>query len=253
MMNANIRDLQAQVDNLYSTINTLQDAQESMGLSHHRHGSYQRQTRHAPSSPRTPYQSSVSSSQVREKHPRFQGPTSTAFNFDVANSSLQNMGITDVKIPDEVGITADGSLYSSYPPRRSVPGSLIAPPSNDPLWKVGKDETNRLCQVYEEEVGIMFPMVDMGKMISKANLLYSFESAPQLGFPNQLSSMESSDTDDANILKMILATSLTLEGSGESELGRRLFESVRDACEMRLWDPVDIKGLILLVIVVYFV
>jgi hypothetical protein len=84
------------------------------------------------------------------------------------------MGITDVKIPDEVGLTDDGSLHNSYPQRRPVPGSLVAPPSNDPLWKVGKDEANRLCQVYEEEVGIMFPMIDMEKMISKANLLYSF-------------------------------------------------------------------------------
>jgi hypothetical protein len=161
------------------------------------------------------------------------------------------MGITDAKIPDEVGITADGSIYKSSPQRRSLPGSLIAPPSNDPLWKVSNDEAIRLCQVYEEEVGIMLPMFDMERMISKANLLYSFEATLQSSFTKQISSMESLDTDDVSILKMILATSLTLEGSGESELGGTLFESVREACELRLWEPIEIKGLILLVIVVW--
>lgn len=161
------------------------------------------------------------------------------------------MGITDAKIPDEVGLTADGSIYKSSPQRLSLPGSLIAPPSNDPLWKVGNDEAVRLCQVFEEEVGIMSPMFDMEKVISKANLLYSFEATLQTSFTNQLSSLESLDTDDVNILKMVLATSLTLEGSGESELGGTLFESVREACELRLWEPIEIKGLILLVIVVW--
>ena len=192
------------------------------------------------------------SSQLREKHLRFQGPTSTAFNFDVANSSLQNMGITDVRTPDEVGVTADGSLHQSSTQRRLATGFLIAPPADDPLWRVGKDEAIRLCQVYEEEVGIMFPMLDLDKIISKVNLLYSFETSPPPDLANHVSSSTSVDTDDVNILKMILATSLTLEGSGESALGKTLFESARGACEMRLWDPVDINGLILLVIVVSF-
>lgn len=162
------------------------------------------------------------------------------------------MGITEVEIPDDVGVTADGSLCKSSARRRPVPGTLIVPPSDDPLWKVGKNEAIRLCQVYEEEVGIMFPMLDMEKMIRKVNLLYSFESAPQTDHANHASSLVSIDTDDTNILKMMLATSLTLEGSGISVLGEMYFDSVRGACEMRLWDSVDIKGLVLLVIVVYF-
>lgn len=252
IMNSNIRSLQEQVDNLYSTINTLRNTPATIGISYHRHGSHPPQPHLAQSSPRTVYQGSMPSSQLREKHLRFQGPTSTAFNFDVANSSLQNMGITDVKIPDDLGVTADGSLYKSSVQHRPGPGTVMVPPSDDPLWKVRKDEAIRLCQVYEEEIGIMFPMLDMEHMILKANLLYSFESTPQPDLANHLSSLVSLDTDDTNILKMILATSLTLEGSGESELGKMLFESTRGACEMRLWDPVDIKGLILLVIVVWF-
>lgn len=190
------------------------------------------------------------SSQSRDKRLRFQGPTSTAFNINVAHSSLQNMGITDVKISDDLGVTADGSLYKSSVQRRSLPGTVLVPPPDDPLWKVGNDEAIRLCQVYEEEIGMMLPMLDMEKMIIKANLLYSLETASQPDLANHLSSIVSLDCDDMNILKIIIATSLMLEGSGESELGKMIFESIRGACEIRLWDPINIKGLILLVIAV---
>ena len=250
-MNANIRSLDKLVGELCSIINMPRNIQDTTVLSDDRHGSYPRQPYLAQSSPKALDQRWTPSSKLREKHRRFQGPTSTAFNFHVANSSLKNMGITEVKILDDVGVTADGSLYKSSVQRRPVPGTLIVPPADDPLWKVGKDEAIRLCQVYEEEVGIMFPMLDMEKMIHKVDLLYSFDSAPQTDHANQISTFISVDTDDINILKMMLATSLMLEGSGESELGRIYFESARGACEMRLWDSIDIKGLVLLVIVVY--
>lgn len=249
-MSANIRSLQEQVDDLYATINTLRNTQATMGMSYHRNGSHPPQPYLAQSSPRTVYQASTPSAQLREKHLRFQGPTSTAFNFNVAHSSLQNMGITDVKISDDLGVSADGSLYKSSVQRRSLPATVIVPPSDDPLWKLGKDEAVRLCQVYEEEIGITVPMLDLEKIIMKTNLLYSLQTTPQSDLANQLSSLVSLDTDDINILQMILATSLTLEGSGESELGKMLFESVRGACEIRLWDAINIKGLILLVIAV---
>ena len=249
-MSTNIRSLQEQVDNLYSTINMLRNTQATVGMSYHRNGSHPPQPYLAQSSPKTVYQGSMPSSQSREKHLRFQGPTSTAFNFNVAHSSLQNMGITGAKISDDLGVTADGSLYKSSVQRRSLPGTVMVPPSDDPLWRVGKDEAIRLCQVYEEEIGLMLPMLDLEKIIKKTNLLYSLDSTSQPDLANHLSSIVSLDADDMNILKMILATSLTLEGSGESELGKMLFESIRGACEIRLWDPIDIKGLILLVIAV---
>lgn len=247
-MNANIRSLQEQVDNLYSTINALRNTQASIGVSYHRNGSHPPQPYLAQPSPSTIYQASTPSAQSREKYLRFQGPTSTAFNFNVAHSSLQNMGITDVKISDDLGVSADGSIYKSSVQRRSIPGTVIVPPSDDPLWKLEKDEAVRLCQVYEEEIGITVPMLELEQIIMKANLLYSLQSTSQPDLANQLSSIVSLDSDDINILKMILATSLTLEGSGESELGKMLFESIRGACEIRLWDPINIKGLILLVI-----
>ena len=96
-MNATIQSLQEQVDNLYSNLSALRTSQETNGLLQQQGPPYPRlpSLTHSPTS-QPPYQSSIS---PRGKHPRFQGPTSSAFNFDVANSSLQTMGITDVDIP----------------------------------------------------------------------------------------------------------------------------------------------------------
>lgn len=53
------------------------------------------------------------------------------------------------------------------------------------------------------------------------------------------------------ILKMVLAISTVVEGSGQSEIGYRLFESVRDAADRTLHNEViEIKSLPFLVLVV---
>lgn len=251
-MNANIQSLQEQVETLYSTMNALRNTPESNGLSEHRQESYPRQLSLGRPTSQPSYQNSMSPSQARGKHPRFQGPTSTAFNFDVANSSLQTMGITDGDPPDEGTLNYDENPLNSPSQHRPAVASMIAPPPpNDPIWKVGKDEAIRLCRVYEEEVGITSPMFDIEKMISKAIALFKYsEPATRNGFMNRSASVDSPDADETNILKIMLATTLTVEGSGQSELGRMLFDSVRETSESKLWEPAESKGLIILVIIV---
>lgn len=251
-MNANIQSLQEQVDSLYTNLSALRNAQEGNGLLHHGHGSYHRQPLLAQSAPQAPFRNSSSPTQPRGKHLRFQGPTSSAFNFDVANSSLQTMGITEADVPDESGINYDETPFNSPRQRQPAVVSLLTLPSKDPIWKLGKEEATRLCRVYEEELGNMFPMFDVERMIEKIDLLFTFaESAKRNSLINHnLPGLDDIDADDLNILKIVLATTLTIEGSGESELGSMLFDSIREASQSTLWEPVEIKGLILLVIVV---
>ena len=55
------------------------------------------------------------------------------------------------------------------------------------------------------------------------------------------------------VLKMVLAISMILEGNGQSEMGYRLFESVREKADRALHsEVVDIKSLPFLVLVVGF-
>lgn len=249
-MNASIQSLQKQVDKLYSNLSALHTSQESNGFP--RQGP---PYPHPPSLTESPtsqpsYQSSIS---PRGKHPRFQGPTSSAFNFDVANSSLQTMGITEVDVPDERELnTEKNSLVSPSRTQPAIAPMVALPPPEDPIWKIPKDEAIRLCRVYEEEIGITCPMFDIETCISQASRLSSFpERAARAGLLIQgFSGSNDVTIDDINILKLIYANTLTVEGCGLSELGAMLFESVRKSSQNQLWEPVDSKGLILLVLVV---
>jgi hypothetical protein len=151
-MNAQISSLQEQVDNLYASMSALR-AGDLMALS-------QTQVAVQQASPTSTYRSIP-------KHPRFQGPTSSAFSFDVAKSTLQNMGYPGLVEGGDGAInTADDTPMGS-PPLRPI--SLREPTSKstrDPLWSLTKDEAVRLCRVYEEE------MVCVLKVNSLALLTY---------------------------------------------------------------------------------
>lgn len=244
-MNATIRSLQEQVNNLYSNLSALRTSQESNGFLQRQGPSLTQSPKSQPS-----YQNSIS---PRGKHPRFQGPTSSAFNFDVANSSLQTMGITEVDVPEERELNAEGNSLVSPSRNQSAVASMVAlPPPEDPIWKIRKDEAIRLCRVYEEEIGITCPMFDIEICISQAGRLSAFpERAARAGLMIRgLSDSNNVTTVDINILKLIYANTLTVEGCGLSELGAMLFDSVRNSSQNQLWEPVEPKGLILLVLVV---
>ncbi|KAL4809165.1 fungal-specific transcription factor domain-containing protein [Aspergillus unguis] len=183
----------------------------------------------------------------RIKHAQFQGPTSSAFNFDVARSSLQNMGIGPVEeiIQDDL-TTAHGTPAASPP---QVP-ALSQPlhPTKDPIWAIKRDEALRLCQVYEEEIGIMYPLVDIEQVTQQVNLLYTFiEAAMRTGLMNRIRvGADGLEDDSANLVKLILAITLVVEGGGQSELGRRLFLTVKPVIESKIWDTLDIKTIQLL-------
>ncbi|KAJ5495676.1 hypothetical protein N7539_000792 [Penicillium diatomitis] len=182
-------------------------------------------------------------SKSRSQHPRFHGPTSSAFNFDVAKNSLQNMGIN----PADDGV-ADGMTTANATPMESPPphmGQLVTTvhPTKDPIWTIHRDEAVRLCQVYEEEIGMMYPIVDIKTVLTQANLLYTFmEAATRTGFAQRgLPGSDGLQDDSTVILKLILAITLTVEGGGQSDLGQRLYLSVKPVVESKLWEPHDIK------------
>jgi hypothetical protein len=99
----------------------------------------------------------------------------------------------------------------------------------------------------------MYPILNIESVIQHATSLFRFlEAASRTGLANEASS-RNEGIKDANsiVLKMVLANALTVEGSGQSELGNRLFESVRDHTDSLLQQPnLDIKTLPLLALVV---
>lgn len=130
--------------------------------------------------------------------------------------------------------------------------SMTIHPNKDPLWKISKDEAIRLCRVYEEEMGLMYPLINMEKLLSQVDSLFKFtEAAARSGLMNPFKAgPDKLENSDILILKMVLASSLVVEGDGQSDLAKELYESCREGFEARMLGPVEINGLILLTLVV---
>lgn len=110
------------------------------------------------------------------KHPSFRGPTSTAFSLDVAKTTLHNMGYQGL-VDDNLG-TQEPTPIGSPPQSHPVPhlSNLLENTSRDPLWIFSKEEMVRLCRLYEEEVGMMNPVVDVEQVIAHGRHLHKYSA-----------------------------------------------------------------------------
>lgn len=246
-MNTQLASLQAQVDNLYASLNALRTSGDTATV---------------PSSERS---ISVSQPSVGQsisprnklpppppKHPTYRGPTSSAFSLDVAKNTLHSMGYQG--LGDEPVIAQDPAPLGSSPAAQPPPlPSINGTPRRDPLVSLNKDEVTRLCRVYEEEMGIMYPVVDIDEVIAHGATLYQYlDAATRAGFGGpQAPGHEGINDDQSLVLKMVLAAAMLTEGHGQSELGYRLFESVREAADRILHtEAIEVKNLPLLALVV---
>lgn len=270
-MSAHIGSLQEQVNSLYQDLNSLR---AQLGAAMPIHQSQQTAIdpslqspfpSHRPSYPgpqATPGASiaPMSPSVQRPKslshnaQPTFRGPTSNDFNFDVARNSLQTMGITGQNdaLRETSGGVGDNTREASpdRPPSFQLRNGVHA--TKDPIWSVSQDEALRLCRVWEDEMGLMYPILDINKVIAHAQKLYRFmEAAHRTGLMQQgMPGADSIGDEDTNILKMVLAISMTVEASGRSDLGRRMFEYVQPAIDNLLLGSVGVKGIRLLILTV---
>ncbi|KAL8712241.1 MAG: hypothetical protein Q9220_003392 [cf. Caloplaca sp. 1 TL-2023] len=254
-MDQTIQNLQDQVHRLYADLSASRTVHDSSASPYPDPSSYPHQPSLMQAHSEGPYHApSPSMVPSRARHRRFQGPTSSAFSIDVANSSLQTMGLTDPSLTEAPSHDYE-EPSSTSPQQRHLSNPLAPSPYvKDPIWSIGKDEAIRLCRVYDEEIGMMYPMLDIEEIIEKVDKLFTFtEAATRTGLIDRNKpSPDAMHSPDIDILKMIFATVLILEGGGQSELGSALFDTVKGACESKLGEPPDIKGLRLLVIMAQY-
>ena len=88
-------------------------------------------------------------------------------------------------------------------------------------------------------------------MILHGTTLYDYvNAAMRHGLANP-SAPQGINDEQSNVLKLVLACAMVAEGSGESDVGHRLFESVRETADQALHSAViDIRSLPFLVLVV---
>lgn len=232
---ANLQSLRTQVDTQsigsMGTPFTAQDYSQSLSAS---------QAVLAPPSPTEP----------RNRHRRFHGPTSSAFSLGVASTSLQTMGITAPGDGEDEGVvTQDVTPFGSPPPAITIPAKPALHAEKDPIWSLSKHEALRLVHVWQEEIGMMYPFMDIDQVLSYAEVLFSFvEAATRSGLmqPGKPGSDAIMDNRTSN-LKLILAIALILEGNGKDPLGEKLFENVRPVVDKTLSGTVDLQGINMLI------
>nr|XP_001397415.2 Zn(II)2Cys6 transcription factor [Aspergillus niger CBS 513.88] len=125
-------------------------------------------------------------------------------------------------------------------------------PAGDPLWTIGKTEALRLCRVYEEEMGVMYPVLELSQLLHQVELLYGAESWPRVPVVQGPDGPEQLDRTDVHILRLVFACALTAEAAGSSALAMSLFESVREVADNFVWGAAGIKNIIFLTLVAIF-
>ncbi|KAF2018901.1 hypothetical protein BU24DRAFT_364238 [Aaosphaeria arxii CBS 175.79] len=252
-MSAHISTLQDQVEQLFANLTSLKSQVDTQSMGSigtpYQNPEYARSMSiHTPMIPPSPAQQR---SKSFSKHPRFHGPTSSAFNLGVAKSSLKTMGITGAEDVEDEGVVTQDVTPMGSPPQSNAAlskGSLHI--DKDPIWSLTKSEAVRLIQVWQEEMGMMYPFMDIEKMLRYADLLFSFvEAASRSGLMQGSRPGHDAIMDDrTSILKLILAISLVLEGGGKDPLGEKLFWNVHERVEKSLSGSVDLQGINMLIL-----
>ena len=243
-MRDHINALQEQVNELYGAINDLRNRQDTLNAPSESGFSHSNGRSMSMSASRT-LPPLVSPSRPQPKpYPQFHGPTSSMYGIEIGKSSLQTMGITQ-SILDDGGMSRDRSPIPSPMP------ALISPhPSKDPLWAIDQAEAVRMCRVYEEEIGIMYPIIDIEETIRHINMLWTFVgSAIKTGLVQMsLPGSDAIEDENTTIVKMVLAITLTQEGNGKSDMGQRLYDSAKQTVNFKITCQPDIKSLIMLIL-----
>ena len=248
-MTARVRHLEEQVETLFATINSPQS--ETLRLT----PIQDRSLPHFASSPR----SAISASPLQRLElagiKSFRGTTSTGFSLEVAKNTLHNLGYSgqygDV---DRESSTAHAGLGAASTPSESVssPFHPPLPPSkhpalpagspsfSDPLWEFDRDEMSRLCQLHDEEVGIMHPVVRMQSLIEHVAVLARWMENCKAG---RTTYDERILVEEKTLqLKIIVCCGLVVEGHGQSDRATRLFESMENIANKRLMsDEADVS------------
>uniref|UniRef100_A0A093VP73 Putative transcriptional regulatory protein n=1 Tax=Talaromyces marneffei PM1 TaxID=1077442 RepID=A0A093VP73_TALMA len=199
----------------------------------------------------------------------FHGLTTSSFNFGIARQTLRSRGITEVgggvsgsDDVDDYSLNQRGDRNENAVSTQDVspmPSPSITPHRNDPhhqrsssiidpLRDINRDEAIRLCHVYEEEMGIMYPVLDFETTLNQINALYNHLSPLSSSSEHTTKEGPLSD-DDMNILKLVFACALTAEANGNSDLAMRIFWGVQDVASDVVWQPPSIKRVIFITLV----
>lgn len=209
-----------------------------------------------PKSPALP--SSVAAGSIHRilnapQSPSYIGPTSAEFGLDrprIPDEESHDEGDRDTDHQDDYGPSLLPVLQSPVPSNDNEPLA-----NGDPLKGLSLEETLRLVQVYEDNVAIIYPCVDLASVRTyvveshhSRHSRFGDHSSPT---PAALSARDWFHARDIQVLNILLATALLVESHGKSELAAQLADCVEDRFASRLKiAQVDMKEILILVLLV---
>lgn len=155
-----------------------------------------------------------------------------AYSLDVANTTIANMGYRRM---DE----SDDQDQQGSDDAMQMGGSA----GYDPLLEFDKDEMVRLCRFHEDEIGIMYPVLNIQAVIAHAKNIAPFLDSIR----SQQRPTEPINDDKTLQLKMVICCALVTESHGHSAKAVRLYESMEGVVNKKLMsDTSDVANLPLL-------
>ncbi|KAK4174572.1 putative fungal-specific transcription factor [Triangularia setosa] len=255
-MSAQVSRLQEQVDTLFSAMNALRQETSTRRLAPIQDRILPPPVATGSLSP-IPTLPPVSRPRHGYRVPSsFHGPTSIAFTVDVAKSTLHRMGYTDVT-EDSASQPAEPTPHPSpalaplaAPP--APPSSSSSPSANsrDPILEFDEAEMLRLCQLHEEEVGAMYPVIPIETVKQHVQSLGPWLATVKQNPAAAQQSMPDLNDQKTLVLKMVLCCALVVEEHGNSARAAHLYESIQPVIDRTLMsEPADIVKLPLLALV----
>jgi hypothetical protein len=190
--------------------------------------------------------------QSQTESPPYRGPTSSDFTLDVAKGRLRAMGIDAVV--DNERVVQDERIMGPVSQPAAEYGPAMRSFLRDPLWDIEREEALRLCRVFSDGPGSMYPVLELEQLSAKVDSLFSLMESARRGRQKERTFLaaEASLSLETKILKLVLATGMALESGGTNTLGQHLFRSVEDTWESLLGGSAGIRGVIFWVLVVSY-
>ena len=193
----------------------------------------------------------ISPSQGRARLVNYQGPAGSDIAFDLPiNGSAEG----EIPIDKALEYTEPRGAEGAHGPAPTANMSVQI--REDPIWSIDAPEAKRLIDIYEEEIGKIYPILDLQEVHQRSDFLFKFLSASKKsGLKSHFDDYPNVARDvNANITKMVLANALATKQGDQGDLGKKLFHSVVEASEKKIWEQlsVDNSAQVLLTLMVTF-
>ncbi|KAI1061297.1 hypothetical protein LB506_011601 [Fusarium annulatum] len=166
------------------------------------------------------------------------------FNISLAQSSLLARGISQPHNDNSDAWTAGDNTRRPSPTPQTA---LSNEPPVDPIWLIDRPEALRLCNVYEEEINISHPFLDMEMIRSNVDKLYGSIAILSRHRCGRISLQDTTiiGPDDLKVVKLMFATALITETGGPGGLAKALYEDVKSSVNDRFWGDVTTSTIII--------